>query len=146
MNPLSFSAYSGSDLPDLLCEAVVRMGFSREDLGRLESQTTLAVELQGAPDVMLSQQHDRLWIWSALPDVSEAGLFKMASQALSVLLEPVADVEGGLLTLGRGDEGFELKGLVNLACLSRASGLSDLLSDFRERLLAMCQALELQGE
>lgn len=70
----------------------------------------------------------------------------MASQTLAVLLEPIIDIEGGLLTLGRGNAGFELKGLVKLDCLSRESGLSELLNDFRERLDTVCQVFDIQGE
>ncbi|MGY4730784.1 InvB/SpaK family type III secretion system chaperone [Burkholderia pyrrocinia] len=145
MNPLSISTHPHVDFPDLLREAVVRLGFPREQLGKLEQQATLVVRLQGLPEVLLSQLDDRLWIWSLLPELSDARLLAMASEVLTVLLAPVVDVEGGQLTLGRGDHGFELKGLVNLECLMQDEGLLPVFTGFQAHLDAICRVLDLKG-
>ncbi|AVG16928.1 hypothetical protein CFN79_14305 [Chromobacterium vaccinii] len=143
MNPLSLSNHVGNRLSDLLCNAVVQLGLPREQLSPLDQQATLVVEFQDLPDVMLSQLNDRLWIWSTLPNLTESKLSAMASQALAVLCEPVEDIESGQLTLGRGENGFELKGLINIECLAQERGLLPALTGFRAQLDSICRAFDL---
>ncbi|WP_115617156.1 InvB/SpaK family type III secretion system chaperone [Chromobacterium vaccinii] len=146
MNPLSLSTYSGNDISDLLREALLQLGLPREMLGKFESQSTLVAKLHDLPDIMISEHNDRLWIWSMLPGLSEARLFSTADQALAILMEPISNIEGSFLSLSRGNTVYELRGLVNLGCLSQETGIADLLINFKSHLERLCKIFEISGE
>lgn len=144
MNHLSFSAQQNLALPELVQEAVIRLGFPKDRFNSLSPHDTIVIRLHELPDMMLSVQEDRLWIWSLLPVVSENRLTDMAAELLSILLIPVVGVETGQLVMGMSENGCELKALVNLDYLKWEEGLLPVFESYIERLTSICRALNFQ--
>lgn len=61
-------------------------------------------------------------------------------------MEPISNIEGSFLSLSRGNTAYELRGLVNLGCLSQETGIADLLINFKGHLERLCKIFEISGE
>lgn len=140
MNPLSFSGQVACSLGELVKETLLQLGVNEKLLIEFDHDLSVALSFEGVPDVLISVSDDRLWVWSNFSGVSENIILSNAYGILMVLMEPLDNVECGQLTFGRGNNGYELKALVNLRCLScgDGGGLGVLLESFYERLRGLC--------
>lgn len=130
--------------PTLLQEQIGNMltglGLPLDTLHTLEAERTLALQLEGLPDLMLSLVDGDLWFWSLLQNLSTNKLMDYAPAALTQLIIPVDGIQGGQLTLGEGEEGYELKGMINPRWLETEYGLLITAQGFIRLLAAFCHA------
>ncbi|PHV12280.1 hypothetical protein [Chitinimonas sp. BJB300] len=140
-DPLSFSQTSAKGLADVVREALVSLGCPASKLNDFEQHASVTIEVDGLPNIQISIENDRLWIWSALTDLSEERVMQRAATVLSLLVVAMESVETGQLVLGKGQEGYELKALVCPSCLKQEDGLADVIEQFQSRLEAFCQVL-----
>ncbi|MGC5484326.1 hypothetical protein L7Q16_21720 [Aeromonas veronii bv. sobria] len=89
---------------------------------------------------MLSLIDGELWLWSRLQDLSANRLMDYAPAVLTQLITPVDGIQGGQLTLGEGEEGYELKGQVNPSWLEQEDGLLITAQGFIHLLTSFCHA------
>lgn len=133
-----------TDYPNVLHEQIgimlTGLGLPLDTLHTLEAERTLAIQLQGLPDLMLSLIDGELWFWSLLQDLSTNRLMDYAPAALTQLMIPVDGIQGGQLTLGEGDKGYELKGQVSPRWMDLEDGLLITAQGFIRLLAAFCHA------
>lgn len=140
MNALSLSENIAISLEDLVRQALISIGCSQNKLRGLDSYSTIVVEMKDTPDLMISVVNDRLWIWSALSSICEECMEDAASKVLVLLTEGMDGVETGQLILAKADQGYELKGLVDVEW-ARQEGLETVIESFYERLTLLCNLL-----
>jgi hypothetical protein len=140
MNVFSFSENIAISLEDLVKQGLISIGCSQDKLHGLDSHSTIAIEIKNIPDLMISIVNDRLWIWSALSSICEENMEDAASKVLVLLTEGMDGVETGQLILAKTDQGYELKGLVDVEW-ARQEGLETVIESFYERLTLLCNLL-----
>lgn len=145
MNVMSFTGRSHRTLDAIVREMAAQLGLSPTQLEGLDGHGTIAFQVHDLPDVMLTVQDDRLWMWSLLPIPHETWLQDRAAAVLPILTMAVEGVESGQPTLGIGEHGYEWKALVNMDQLNRDDGLLAVFQGFTVQLSRLFQALELQG-
>ncbi|NOH54240.1 hypothetical protein F0266_14975 [Vibrio coralliilyticus] len=133
------------ELDTLISHFLVNIGLSPETLRDLHAENTLAIQIQGLPDVMLSRMNSGLWLWSQLPDLTNSKLMDYAAPVLSLIIPPLEGVEGGQVTLGLGDDGYELKALVSSKTLVEENGLETVFRGFTSKLALLHHELQLGG-
>ena len=131
------------ELDTLISHFLVNIGLSPETLRDLHAENTLAIQIQGLPDVMLSRINSGLWFWSQLPDLTDSKLMDYAASVLSLIIPPLEGIEGGQVTLGLGDNGYELKALVNSQMLAEENGLETVFRGFANKLALLQHELQL---
>ena len=131
------------ELDTLISHFLVNIGLSPETLRDLHAENTLAIQIQGLPDVMLSRINSGLWFWSQLPDLTDSKLMDYAASVLSLIIPPLEGVEGGQVTLGLGDNGYELKALVSSQMLAEDNGLETVFRGFVNKLALLQHELQL---
>lgn len=136
MNPLSFASCTVSSLGELVRDALSQLGMSEEMLMEFDHHSTVVLGFEHISDIMISVLNDRLWVWSVLNGVGDGIVLQNAVGVLPVLMEPMDNIETSQLTLGKSEEGYELKALVSLQCLSSSDGmaLGRIVEDFYKRL------------
>ncbi|MFL9708834.1 InvB/SpaK family type III secretion system chaperone, partial [Aeromonas veronii] len=70
------------------------LGLPLDTLHTLEAERTLALQLEGLPDLMLSLVDGELWFWSLLQKLSTNKLMDYAPAALTQLIIPVEGIQG----------------------------------------------------
>ncbi|MDR9865960.1 invasion protein B family protein [Pseudomonas baetica] len=130
-------------LDELVIEMLTKMGLPSETVRNLDAHSTIAIQIHDMPDVMLSLINNRLWLWSLLPGLTESRLLDEAAAVLSFITTPVEGVEGGQLTLGMGEQGYELKAMVDLDQLQKEDWLQIVFVGFANQLAAICHSLRL---
>ncbi|MCL9783999.1 hypothetical protein M9194_21505 [Vibrio sp. S4M6] len=141
--PLS-TRYIFQGLNEMVNSMLTNAGLPSGQLENLDSHSTIAIEVKGLPEVMLSALDERLWLWCLLPHVTEHQLINYAQTVLPIMTKPISGVEGGQLTLGMGENGYELKALINLDILQHKDSLSPIFQSFVTQLRLLCQALKIE--
>ena len=93
MNPLSFSSQISPRLDQVIVELAMLLDLPADQIRSIGQESSIALQVQNLPDILLSVADDRLWIWSLLPIRDENQLFFHAAKILQMLIEPVEDVE-----------------------------------------------------
>lgn len=122
--------------------SVTGFGLPLDTLHTLAAERTLALQLEGLPDLMLSLVEEEIWLWSMLQNLSTNRLIDCAPAVLTQLIRPVDGILGGQLTLGEGEKGYELKGQVNPRWLDQENGLLITTQGFIRLLAVFCHATE----
>lgn len=143
-NPLMFSSQVNQSLTQLLQEALVKLSCPSDKLNDFDHFSTILIELDGLPDVRVSLNNDRLWIWSLFEQLDEKALLLQASSVFRLLQEPVEFIELNQLMLGKVDKDYVLKALVTPASLNTENALSVVIQKFYEILKSFCSLLEIK--
>lgn len=113
---LSFSQNIHHELSSLVRDALTELGVSDQLLHGFDSHSTIAIDLNEGLSINISLVDDRLFIWSFIP-IGEELLIDNARHIMPVLTTVMEYVETGHLTLGKCNDGFELKALINPSAL-----------------------------
>ncbi|GLU35623.1 hypothetical protein Busp01_54650 [Trinickia caryophylli] len=118
--------------------ALMQLGVPDRILDDFDSHSTISIETEGGAVINISVSDDRLFIWSPIK-ISEERLIDGSAVVLPIITTPMRDIETGHLTLGRCNDGFELKGLVNVEALA-GDRLHEVINDFYGalRVIAGC--------
>ncbi|KZL24074.1 hypothetical protein [Pseudovibrio sp. Ad37] len=98
----------------LVTDLLAGLGFSDDKIRKVSLHQTVTVQLQDGPDIMLSVDEGRYWIWSRIPHIEPVNVTANAERILHTLIQPIIGIEGGQLQLGFGEPDLELKGLLNI--------------------------------
>ena len=118
--------------------ALVQLGVPGHLLDDFDSHSTISIDTKDGAVINISVSDDRLFVWSPIK-ISEQKLIDNSAVVIPVITSPMRDLETGHLTLGGCDDGFELKGLVNVAALIE-NRFHEVINDFYGalRLIAGC--------
>ncbi|MCD4501693.1 hypothetical protein [Chromobacterium vaccinii] len=143
MNPLSFSGQVSCSLGELAKKTLLQLGIDQRLLRDFDNNLSVSLSFDQAPDVLISVSDDRLWIWSNFTEVRDSLISANANQILTILMEPLENVESGQLAFCKGRDGYELKALVNLECLKLGdeAALGVLLEEFYKRMESLYQVI-----
>jgi hypothetical protein len=131
-SPLSFSQNTHHELSSLVRDALTELGVSVRLLHDFDSHSTIAIDMVEERTINISLVDDRLFIWSFIP-ISEELLIDNSRSIMPVITTAMEHVETGHLTLGRCNDGFELKALINPLALVE-NKLSQVINDFHSAL------------
>ncbi|WHS62129.1 hypothetical protein [Pseudomonas sp. G2-4] len=125
---LSFSQNVHQELSSLVRDALAVLGVSDCLLHDFDSHSTIAIDIYEEQSINISLVEDRLFIWSFIA-ISEELLIENSRYIMPVITSAMEYVETGHLTLGKCNDGFELKALVDpLAVVGNK--LSQVIYDF----------------
>ena len=131
------------ELDTLISSFLVSIGLSPDTLKDLHAENTLAIQVHGLPDIMLSRMNNSLWFWSQLSGLTDHKLMDYAASVLALMITPIEGIEGGQVTLGLGENGYELKALVSSQILVEENGLEIVFRGFANKLALFQQAFQL---
>ncbi|SUX30703.1 InvB/SpaK family type III secretion system chaperone [Chromobacterium vaccinii] len=133
-NTLSFSANVTVNMAETVRSALSMLDVPEEKLNDFDHHSTIAIKIMDTQDVMITVANDRLWLWSNLENTDENWLMQNAQSVLRVLLNPMPFVETNQLTIGPGENGYQLKALIDTSCLDNPSNLAEIIRFFWLRL------------
>ena len=131
-SPLSFSQNIHHELGSLVRDALIKQGVPDRLLHDFDSHSTIAIEMIEGPAINITLVADRLFIWSFIP-ISEELLIDHSRSIIPVITTAIEHVETGHLTLGKCNDGFELKALINPLALAE-NKFSQVIGDFHSAL------------
>lgn len=131
-NPLSFSQNVHQDLSLLVRDALIGLGVSDRLLHDFDSHSTIVIDMDEDQSINVSLVDDRLFVWSFL-EISEELLIESSRKVIPVITHAMEYVETGHLTLGKCNDGFELKALIDPLAVA-GNKLSQVIHDFHSAL------------
>lgn len=108
------------------------LGVSDRLLHDFDSHSTIAIDMDEEWSINISLVDDRLFVWSFI-DISEELLIENSRSVIPVITSPMEYVETGHLTLGKCDDGFELKALIDPLAVA-GNKLGQVIRDFHGAL------------
>lgn len=131
-NPLSFSQNVHQELSSLVRDALIVLRIPDYLLQDFDSHSTIAIDMGEERSINVSLVDDRLFIWSFIP-IGEELLIENARLIMPVITSAMNYVEAGHLTLGKCNDGFELKALIDPFALVE-NKLNQIIHDFHGAL------------
>ncbi|MEY4922477.1 MAG: type secretion system chaperone SpaK [Pseudomonadota bacterium] len=131
-SPLSFSQNIHNELSVLVRDALSKLGVPDLLLNDFDSHSTISIDLGEEKSINISVIDDRLFIWSFIL-MSEELLIDNARSIMPVITTAIDYVETSHLTLGKCNDGFELKALINPLALAE-NKFSQVINDFYSAL------------
>lgn len=117
------------DLAEMLRRSLDKMGYKGEEF-QFDSHSTIEIGLENIPSMFLSLIDERVWLWSRLTWMNRDTLDAWGTELWLELQEALPSVVTGQPVLGHGDEGYELKALVDENCFEQEDGFESLLESF----------------
>jgi len=117
------------DVAEQLFQALKNLGYegSRSEF---DAHSTIEIALKDIPSLFVSIIDERIWLWSRLTWMSNDTLMIRGGELWSLLQDALPGVVTGQPVLGRGDEGYELKVLVEEQCFQNIPELELLIESF----------------
>ncbi|MFI0489108.1 MAG: hypothetical protein ACH344_07415 [Yersinia sp. (in: enterobacteria)] len=131
-SPLSFSQNIHNELSVLVRDALSKLGVPDLLLNDFDSRSTISIDLGEDKSINISVIDDRLFIWSFIL-MSEELLIDNARSIMPVITTAIDYVETSHLTLGKCNDGFELKALINPLALAE-NKFGQVINDFYSAL------------
>lgn len=130
------------DIAQLVCAALEESGCEQSHIDKLDSHSTIALDLHDLPSIHVSLQDDNdVWLWSLLGEHSEVLLDQRGSELLKALLQGCHFTRSGQLQLTVQDGELVLKALVHPNYLKDGHGFSEALNGFFDELDRFCGSL-----
>ncbi|MCL1123164.1 InvB/SpaK family type III secretion system chaperone [Shewanella surugensis] len=136
--PLSFSQHYHQSLEYLVEQALLSLACPPEKLTGFRSHSSIHLEFDSLPNITLSIENDRLWLWSAFNDLTAALITQQAAEIFTLLQEPIPFLELEQAMLVKTPTGYELKALVDIACLHSPQNLGTIIEYFYQKIDAIC--------
>lgn len=115
-------------------EALVSYGFPQAIIDSTDSYPSISMHLKDMPDVLLSHDDDRLWIWSPLPfEISKIDS-SAAIAIINTLTDELKGADGSGTFLLRTDIGLELKASILEKNITSSDDLMSIILDFIKKL------------
>lgn len=117
------------DLSELVRDSLLSQGCDSGMLGDFDGHSTIAMEFDGIPDIMISEANEQVVIWCRLAEYNKHIIDSCADRLLSMVMEPIFYSITGQLQLGE-DEGYTvLKSIVVPSALN-SDDFSRVLEEF----------------
>lgn len=130
------------DIAQLVCAALEESGCEQSMIGKLDSHSTIVLDLQDLPSIHISVLDDEdIWLWAHLGGHSETLLNQRGTELLRALLQGSHFARSGQLQLAVQDGEFILKALVHPNYLQDGRVFSEALNGFFDELDLFCGSL-----
>lgn len=117
------------DISEQLKNSLSNMGFP-PDKCQFDAHSTIEISLENMPSLYLSVISDRIWLWTALTWMDSSTLSVWGCELWEELQQALDWIITGQPVLGLGDNGYELKALVDESCFEVDGGFDELLESF----------------
>jgi hypothetical protein len=125
------------DVAEVLRHSLDKMGYTGSKF-EFDAHSTIEIELENIPSLFISVINERVWLWSRLTWMGSNTLTTWGGELLLELQEALPSVVTGQPILGHGEDGYELKALIDEYCFQQETGLEALLEAF----FLLCQRLQ----
>ncbi|WP_299490088.1 hypothetical protein [uncultured Shewanella sp.] len=132
--PLSYSNHYHQSLESLVEQALISLECPAEQLTGFRDHSSIHLEFENLPDITISIENDRLWLWSAFSELTSTLITQQAAELLSLLQQPIPNIELDQAVLVQANQGYELKALVDPSCLHIASNLGMIIEYFYQKV------------
>ncbi|WP_108651889.1 InvB/SpaK family type III secretion system chaperone [Dongshaea marina] len=130
INPIVIKEHSVRNIKEMVHASLKELGCSEDKLSYFDGFSTISINIENLPAINISISNERLWIWSLLSDLDSECVMNNCAKIVFLLQEKIPYVETGQLVLGYGENGFELKALVDPSCLENKCNLISVLESF----------------
>lgn len=118
------------DIVSLVREALVESGCDESLLDDFDAHSTISLDFEKSPSLLISMVDDNVWIWSKICEAHETILRHSASTILEKIMGGCRFSMTGQLQLTQNDGYLELRGMVHPDYLESSQRFADALDEF----------------
>lgn len=119
-----------TDIVSLIRGALLENGCDESILGDFDGHSTISLDFQNYPSLLISLDDNYVWIWSRLCEASDSIMQYKASAILEKMMEGCHFSITGQLQIFTNEGYIELKGLVHPNFLESSSRFAEALDEF----------------
>lgn len=118
------------DIVSLVRNALLESGCDESLLGDFDAHSTISLDFDNYPSMLISITDDNVWIWSKLCEANDAILRHKAPVLLEKMMSGCLFCMAGQLQMQVSEGYIELRGLVHPDYLESSKGLADAMDEF----------------
>ena len=118
------------DIVSLVRDALVESGCDESLLDDFDAYSTISLDFEKSPSLLISMVDDNVWIWSKICEAHEIILHHSASTILEKIMGGCQFSMTGQLQLTQNDGYLELRGMVHPDYLESSQRFADALDEF----------------
>ncbi len=118
------------DIVTLVRDALLHSGVDESILTDFDGHSTIALDFENYPSLLISNVDGQIWIWSQLCDNTPGLLQHNAAQIQEKIMEGCQFAMTGQLQLTINSDTIELKGLVHPDYLTSGLRFADAMDEF----------------
>ena len=118
------------DIVSLVRLALVESGCDESLLGDFDAHSTISLDFENSPSLLISMVDDNVWIWSKICEAHETILRNNASAILEKIMGGCQFSITEQLQLTENEGYLELRGLVHPGYLESSQRFADALDEF----------------
>lgn len=118
------------DIVSLIRGALLESGVEESMLGEFDGYSTIALDFDNYPSLLISVVDDQVWIWSNLCENTPGVLQQRLGSVMEKIMEGCSFSITGQLQLATNDGQIELKGMVHPDYLASSTRFAEALDEF----------------
>lgn len=118
------------DVATLVREALVESGCDESIMGDFDGHSTISLDFDEYPSLLISAIDERIWLWSRICEDSGNILQYKGVDILDKILKGCSFSMTGQLQISTNDDFIELRGLVHPSYLESSTRLAEAMDEF----------------
>lgn len=118
------------DIASLVRVALIESGCDESLLGDFDAHSTISLDFENSPSLLISMVDDNVWIWSKMFEAHETYLHHRAGVILEKVMSGCQFSITGQLQVKQNDGYLELLGMVHPSYLESSARFADALDEF----------------
>lgn len=121
---------TNTDISETLRATLVDFGVSEQRLGEFDQHSSLELNFKNIGPIFIAVKSNMIWMWSELRVLNGSNIKFHAGTLIDLLQHALPGVVTGQVVLGKGDESYEVKALLEEECARSPDKLSLALDEF----------------
>lgn len=118
------------DIVTLVRDALLHSGVDESILSDFDGHSTIALDFENYPSLLISNVDGQIWIWSQLSENTPGLLQHKSAQIQEKIMEGCHFARTGQLQIAINNDTIELKGLVHPDYLTDGTRFADAMDEF----------------
>lgn len=121
----------------VLHSTLIGLGVSPKRIDVFDQHSTIELSFKEIAPIYITVENDRVWVWAKLRALNTHNIDFYSRALIGFLQHPLPGVLTGQAVLGKGQEGYELKALLDNECASSKEAMGQMLESFYDLLVLL---------
>ena len=125
------------NISKVLHSTLIGLGISPKRIDVFDQHSTIELSFKGISPIYIAAENDRVWVWAKLSELNAHDIDFYSRALIGFLQYPLPGVLTGQAVFGKGQEGYELKALLDNDCASSIEEMGQMLESFYDLLVLL---------
>lgn len=130
-----------ADISATLRTTLLNAGTPPDIVGLFDRHASIELAFDNSSPIVISAEHNRVWMWSEITLLNASNIGYHAASLIDLLQHALPGVVTGQAVLGKRNDHYELKALLDDECVAAPDRLHEALDTFHSVLASIYRTL-----